>query len=122
MLLLIHIIFSNSSECDQSKERMLEILEDRGLSFMFPLLHVQSDLWKQINQNPNPTAIYKWIKENCSATLYTDPKFISIVFTKWVHWSTSQDDQYNRLEGGGGGVEIDFILGSLNRNVFLNRN
>lgn len=70
------------SECDRTKERMMEVLEDRGLSFMFPLLRVQNDLWKQIKADPNPTAIYKWIKENVDPSLFTNAKFINLLISK----------------------------------------
>jgi len=56
-----------------------EILEDRGLSFMFPLLRVQSDLWKQVRTDASPSNIYKWIKENVDAKLRDTPGFINIV-------------------------------------------
>ena len=70
------------AESDRSKERMMEILEDRGLSFMFPLLRVQSDLWKQIRNDPSPNNIYKWIKENVKEDLQNNPRFIIILISK----------------------------------------
>uniref|UniRef100_A0A2K5CCM5 Eukaryotic translation initiation factor 4 gamma 2 n=1 Tax=Aotus nancymaae TaxID=37293 RepID=A0A2K5CCM5_AOTNA len=40
-------------EIDQNKDRMLEILEGKGLSFLFPLLKLEKELLKQINEvNP----------------------------------------------------------------------
>ena len=77
-------MFVYPSECDRTKERMVEILEDRSLSFMFPLLRVQSDLWRQIRSDPNPANIYKWIKENVDSNLQSDPGFIEILVTKYV--------------------------------------
>ncbi len=69
------------SEYDRSKDRMVEILEDRNLSFMFPLLRVQADLWRQIRADPNAVNFYKWIKENVMTHLQTDPGFINTLVT-----------------------------------------
>lgn len=71
-------------ECDRTKERMMEVLEDRGLSFMFPLLRVQNDLWKQFKADPNPTSIYKWIKENVDQSLFTNAKFINLLISNVI--------------------------------------
>ena len=71
------------SEIDQRKERMLEILEDRGLSFMFPLMRVQSELGRQIAAEPSAGAIFKWIKERVEPPLFTNPKFINILVTRY---------------------------------------
>lgn len=68
-------------ELDRTKERLGEILDDRGLGFLFPLLRIQSDLWKQIQADPTPSQFYKWIKENLDQSCYTVPGFISALFT-----------------------------------------
>ncbi|RUS87631.1 hypothetical protein EGW08_004616, partial [Elysia chlorotica] len=77
-------------ELDQNKERMLEILEDRGLSFMFPLLRVQSELAKQINTEPTAAALFKWVKEKVDPSLQTDPGFISILVASLLKYITSE--------------------------------
>lgn len=66
-------------EIDQNKERMMEILEDRGLSFMFPLLRVQSELWRQIQAEPNATTLYKWIKDSVDTNLQYTTGFINVL-------------------------------------------
>lgn len=63
---------------------MLEILEDRGLSFIFPLMRVQSELGRQISAEPTAGAIFKWIKERVDPQLFTNPKFVNILVTRWV--------------------------------------
>jgi len=60
---------------------MTEILEDRGLSFLFPLLRVQSEMWKQLQADPNPTTFFKWIRDNVDGSLYGDPGFITTLVT-----------------------------------------
>ena len=59
-------------EADRTKDRLSEILEDRNLTFLFPLLRIQAELWKQLEADPNPTVLYKWIKENLDPAHHTD--------------------------------------------------
>lgn len=67
-------------ELDRNKDRLGQILDDRGLGFLFPLLRIQSDLWKQIQADPTPAQFYKWMKENVDPSCYTMPGFISALF------------------------------------------
>lgn len=64
-------------EIDQNKERMMDILEDKGLSFLFPLLRLHVDIWKTISNDPNPSTLYKWIKENVNSDLHEHKTFIN---------------------------------------------
>ena len=80
----------------------MEILEDRGLSFLFPLLRVQQDLARQFNQDPSPTALFRWIKDHVDTKLHTNVGFINILITnilKHVISETSQidDDQPEKI-------------------------
>lgn len=74
-------LMTSLPESDRTKDRMAEILEDRNLSFLYPLLRVQAELWKQIQADSNPQQFYKWIKENVESGCYTDPGFITAVMT-----------------------------------------
>ncbi|KAF3855241.1 hypothetical protein F7725_023296 [Dissostichus mawsoni] len=62
-------------QLSKNKDRMLEILEGKGLSFLFPLLKLEKELLKQIQADPSPQSIYKWIKDNISPKLHTDKGF-----------------------------------------------
>uniref|UniRef100_A0A8C0YT08 Eukaryotic translation initiation factor 4 gamma 2 n=1 Tax=Cyprinus carpio carpio TaxID=630221 RepID=A0A8C0YT08_CYPCA len=73
-------------EIDQNKDRMLEILEGKGLNFLFPLLKLEKELLKQIKADPSPQAIYKWIKDNISPKLHTDKGFINILVTSFLQY------------------------------------
>ncbi|KAG2462508.1 IF4G2 factor, partial [Polypterus senegalus] len=73
-------------EIDQNKDRMLEILEGKGLSFLFPLLKLEKELLKQIEADPSPQAIYKWIKDNISPKLHTDKGFVNILMTSFLQY------------------------------------
>lgn len=75
-------------EADRTKDRMAEILEDRSLSFLYPLLKLQGELQKQIQTDPNPQVIYKWIKDNVDAVCYTDPGFITALMNVILKYVT----------------------------------
>ncbi len=62
---------------------MLEILEGKGLSFLFPLMKLEKELLKQIKADPAPQTIYKWIKDNISPKLHTDKGFVNILMTRY---------------------------------------
>ncbi|XP_076011698.1 eukaryotic translation initiation factor 4 gamma 2-like, partial [Genypterus blacodes] len=73
-------------EIDQNKDKMLEILEGKGLSFLFPLMKLEKQLLKQIKADPSPQCIYKWIKDNISPRLHTDKGFINILMTSFLQY------------------------------------
>ncbi|KAG1963926.1 eukaryotic translation initiation factor 4 gamma [Pimephales promelas] len=73
-------------EIDQNKDRMLEVLEGKGLSFLFPLLKLEKELLKQIKADPSPQTIYKWIKDNISLKLHTDKGFVNILMTSFLQY------------------------------------
>lgn len=62
---------------------MMEILEDRGLSFLFPLLRVQAELWKEMQTDPSATGLFKWIKEHVSTDLHYTTGFLNVLTTRY---------------------------------------
>jgi len=79
-------------EIDQNKDRMLEILEGKGLSFLFPLMKLEKELLKQIQTDPSPQSIYKWIKDNISPKLHTDKGFVNILVTSFLQYIAFEID------------------------------
>ncbi|XP_034390905.1 eukaryotic translation initiation factor 4 gamma 2b isoform X2 [Cyclopterus lumpus] len=77
-------------EIDQNKDRMLEILEGKGLSFLFPLLKLEKELLKQIKADPSPQSIYKWIKDNISPKRHTDKGFVNILMTSFLQFISQE--------------------------------
>ncbi|XP_075213295.1 N-acetyltransferase 1 isoform X2 [Lycorma delicatula] len=77
-------------EADRTKDRLSEILEDRNLTFLFPLLRIQSELWKQVQADPNPTQLYKWVKENLDPAHHTDPGFVNALVTVLIKYITQE--------------------------------
>ncbi|XP_077479684.1 eukaryotic translation initiation factor 4 gamma 2a [Stigmatopora argus] len=87
-------------EMDQNKDRMLEILEGKGLSFLFPLMKLEKELLKQIKVDPSPQSIYKWIKDNISPKLHTDKGFVNILttsFLQYIAYEINPDDDEEQL-------------------------
>uniref|UniRef100_A0A5S6KC67 Eukaryotic translation initiation factor 4 gamma 2 n=1 Tax=Xenopus tropicalis TaxID=8364 RepID=A0A5S6KC67_XENTR len=77
-------------EIDQNKDRMLEILEGKGLSFLFPLMKLEKELLKQIKMDPSPQTIYKWIKDNISPKLHLDKGFVNILMTSFLQYISNE--------------------------------
>jgi translation initiation factor 4G len=75
-------------ECDRTKDRLAEILDDRKLSFLQPLLRIESELWRQIHADSQPQTFYKWIKDNVDPMRYTDPGFITALMTVLLRFIT----------------------------------
>ncbi|XP_053676459.1 eukaryotic translation initiation factor 4 gamma 2 [Anopheles nili] len=85
-------LMSSLPESDRTKDRMAEILEDRSLSFLYPLLRVQAELWKQIQSDANPQQFYKWIKENVEPSCYTEPGFIVAIMTALLKYINQESE------------------------------
>lgn len=77
-------------ESDKTKERLSEILEERELTFLYPLLRIQADLARQLATDPNPQAFYKWIKENLEPANFNDPGFINALVTVLIKYITQE--------------------------------
>ena len=77
-------------EADRNKTRLAEILDDRSLTFLYPLLKVQAEMSKQLTADPDPNNFYKWIKSNVDAKHYKEEGFINALMTVVVKYVTSQ--------------------------------
>ncbi|KAI4463036.1 eukaryotic translation initiation factor 4 gamma [Holotrichia oblita] len=83
-------LLSQLPENDRTKERLTEILEEKDLTFLYPLLRIQAELSKQLQVDPNPQVFYKWIKENLDSVNYTDPGFINALMTVLLKYITQE--------------------------------
>ena len=75
-------------ESDRTKEKLADLLEDRDLSFLFPLLRIQSDLWRALVSDPTPHTLYKYIKDTLDVEHHTAPGFINALMTVLVKYIT----------------------------------
>lgn len=76
-------------ECDRTKDRLADILEDRGLSFLYPMLKVQSEMMKEILQSDSPASFYKWIKGNIDSKYYTESGFVTALMSVLLKFITA---------------------------------
>ncbi|KAI4500440.1 hypothetical protein M0802_004402 [Mischocyttarus mexicanus] len=83
-------LISQLPEADKTKERLGEILEDRELTFLCPLLRIQGDMWRQIQTDPTPNALYKWIKEKLDPLHYCDAAFINALMNVLLKYITQE--------------------------------
>lgn len=90
-------IMHSLPECDRTKDRLAEILDDRKLSFLQPLLRIESELWRQIQMDSQPQTFYKWIKDNVDPLRYTDPGFITALMTVLLRFITQVSCVYEML-------------------------
>lgn len=68
-------------EVDRNKQRMADLLEDRNLTFLLPMLRIESDITKQIvSDDVSPANLFKWLKENVPPPLQQSTEFIQVVF------------------------------------------
>lgn len=77
-------------ECDRNKDRLAEILEDRCLSFLYPMLKVQSEMMKGIQQSDSPASFYKWIKSNIDSKYYTESGFVTVLMSVLLKFITAE--------------------------------
>lgn len=76
-------------EVDRSKDRLANILKDRCLGFLDPMLTIEPDLWCQMKErDPAPAAVYRWIKENVDQSIQSTSMFAHVLMTcllKYIH-------------------------------------
>ncbi|KAK0088425.1 hypothetical protein PV325_012089 [Microctonus aethiopoides] len=83
-------LMSQLPEAEKTKERLGEILEDRELTFLYPLLRIQGDMSRQLESEPSPNAFYKWIKDKLDPAHYSDPGFINALMTVLLQYITRE--------------------------------
>ncbi|XP_055904675.1 eukaryotic translation initiation factor 4 gamma 2 [Eupeodes corollae] len=85
-------------EADRNKTRLAEILDDRSLAFLYPLLKVQAEMLKQLQTDSNPQAFYKWIKTTVDAKYYKDPGFVTALMTVILKYITEETNLASSAE------------------------
>lgn len=79
---------STLPEENRTNEKFMSILEKQGLVFLFPLLHIQADLYYKVEEDPSVSAIYKWVKDNVDSSWHTNPEFINVLTTCLLKFAT----------------------------------
>eukprot|EP00118_Oscarella_pearsei_P024992 m.307268 g.307268 ORF g.307268 m.307268 type:complete len:641 (+) comp42091_c0_seq1:607-2529(+) len=59
----------------QAREKLIEILEEKDLIFLYPLLQIQSQLTKLVRQSKQPDDVVTWINDNVDAAVRESADF-----------------------------------------------
>ena len=71
---------------DRSKERLIQILEDRELGFLYPMLKIETLLLEKINNNISIDELKAWIEQTISKDLLNSTDFIQSLVTWLVNF------------------------------------
>ena len=67
---------------DRHKDRLIQILEDRELSFVYPMLKIESTLLEKIHSNSlSSDELKEWIEANVSTNVTNSTDFIHSLVT-----------------------------------------
>jgi translation initiation factor 4G len=61
---------------DRNKDRLIQILEDRELSFVYPMLKIESTLFEKIQSNLSSKELKEWIESHVDADIRMSIGFI----------------------------------------------
>ena len=77
-------------ESERTKEQLSDLLEDRQLSFLFPLLRIQTELSAALAKDPVPHSFFKHIKDSLDVKHHTAPAFINALVTVLIKHITAE--------------------------------
>jgi len=66
---------------DKNKERLVQILEDRELEFVYPMLKIESILYEKIHASLSESQLIEWIESAVSADIRQSNDFIQSLVT-----------------------------------------
>lgn len=74
-------LMSTLPESDRNKESFADILDKRGLGFLYPLLRIESNLRLKLTEEDLSSAnLMKWIKDNVDTSLHTSKGFVCLLY------------------------------------------
>ncbi|KAF6200098.1 hypothetical protein GE061_006399 [Apolygus lucorum] len=78
------------SDSERTKTRLNEVLEERQLVFLEPLLVLERELWSALEREPTAQSLYRCAKESISAEHHTSPAFITALMTVTLRYITQE--------------------------------
>lgn len=58
-----------------------QVLEEKDLAFLYPLLRIQAELSRQLQTESNPQTFYRWIRDHLDPASLAEPGFVSALMT-----------------------------------------
>ncbi|XP_067934245.1 eukaryotic translation initiation factor 4 gamma 2-like [Watersipora subatra] len=80
----------------QTDSEALMVLEEYGLLSLEPMLSIQRLLWQQIQDDPSPASLFKWILRNVEECHQTKNEFAFVLFkslVKYIVGETSMKEE-----------------------------
>merc|ERR1712107_978670 len=80
----------------RTEELLGNLLEEKKLLFLVPLLAIKSELWRQLETNPSLEAYLAWIQANVHPEHHTDPAFVYALMSnllKHIHQQAANGDK-----------------------------
>ncbi|BES99208.1 Eukaryotic translation initiation factor 4 gamma [Nesidiocoris tenuis] len=78
------------SDRERTKTRLNEVLEERQLVFLEPLLVLERELWSALEREPTAQSLYRCAKESISSEHHTSPAFITALMTVTLRYITQE--------------------------------
>jgi len=72
------------AECERGDEKLLSTLRSHSLGFLVPMLEIGADLWQQINADPSPANLFRWIMKNVDSKYQHENGFTRALFSVYV--------------------------------------
>lgn len=83
---------------NRTNEELMSVLDKQGLMFLFPLMHIQTDLYTKIIEDPSVGTIYKWVKDNVEVSWHSNPEFINVLTTCLLKYSTKDSSMADGVD------------------------
>lgn len=79
----------------RSEEQLGQLLEQRELSFLLPLLAIKADMWKQLESVREPEAFMSWINNTVQDKHRKEPAFIAALIATIMKFITGESTLKN---------------------------
>jgi translation initiation factor 4G len=82
------------SEGERTKEHLKEVLEEKELVFLEPMLVLEGELWAALEREPSAQSLYKCAKESVDPSHHQSPPFVTALLTVCLRYITQVRSLY----------------------------
>lgn len=83
-------LMNSLNDRERTKTRLNEVLEERQLVFLEPLLVLERELWSALEREPTAQSLYRCAKESISSEHHSSPAFITALMTVTLRYITQE--------------------------------